>query len=768
MFEVSLQFRRQRVVGIQRRSGRLLHVLLFGLVILSIAEAPVSAQKMKPVAISTRWAKDVDPANPLPEYPRPQMVRSQWLNLNGIWQVKSAFPSDPVPVGKELSGKIVVPFPVESALSGVKLHFDRLWYRRTFSIPPAWGGKRVILHFGAVDYESEVYINGKSVGLHRGGYDPFSFDITGFLSGTGPQEIIVRVYDPTEFGGQPRGKQTTNPEYIMYTPTTGIWQTTWLEPVEAASIDNLKIVPDADRGQLHLLVNSTKPAIGSPVNVVVKDGDKVVATLEGRSNTELVIPIASPKLWTPEHPFLYDLEVTLNGKLPSADKVISYFGMRTIEIGKVDGFNRILLNHKPVFEIGPLDQGFWPDGLYTAPTDAALKSDIEAMKNLGFNMVRKHVKVEPARWYYWADKLGILVWQDMPSADSYLFLQPINATPPVDKEEYESELRRMIETHWNSPAIVTWTIFNEGQGQFDTPRLVEVVKKLDPNRLVNEASGNTITGAGDLDDVHSYPAPNIRPPTPNQALVDGEFGGIGELVPGHAWQERGGGYTNVSTPDDLLYLYAEYLNMVKDYRDHNGLAAVVYTQLTDVETELNGLLTYDRLPKVDMAKIALANRFELPAPSYKVVVPSSESTRQLWKYTVDAPAKEWNQNAFNDAQWSEGRGGFGNVKDRPGTAWNSGGIWMRRHFNPGNLTPDQLMNLVSNDLHVGDIEIFINGVLAYSQGKSSANYERRSLTRDARAAVKVNVDNILAVHCGRRGDTQWVDAGLDLRVPKSN
>lgn len=748
--------------------GRFLRNLsgAFALVVVLFLAHSAMAQQMKPVTISTKWAKDVDPSNPLPEYPRPQMVRSQWLNLNGIWQVRSGAADDAVPVGKELRGKIVVPFPVESALSGVKLHFDRLWYRRTFAIPSDWAGKRVNLHFGAVDYEAEVFVNGKSVGVHRGGYDAFSFDITSFLTPSGPQELIVRVYDPTEFGGQPRGKQTTNPESIMYTSTTGIWQTVWLEPVEQVSIENLKIVPDADHGLLHLRVNSTSASRGLPVAVVVKNGNEVVRTFDGLSDADLTIPLPHPKIWSPENPFLYDLQVTLNPHSPAADTVKSYFGMRTIEIGKVDGFNRILLNHKPIFAMGPLDQGFWPEGIYTAPTDAALRSDIEMTKTFGFNMIRKHVKVEPARWYYWADKLGVLVWQDMPSPVSYLGLQAINHDVPVDRQEFESELRRMVETHWNSPAIVIWTIFNEDQGEYDPARLVDQVRSVDPTRLVNEASGWKITGAGDLNDVHSYPAPGIRPATATQALVDGEFGGIGQVVPGHAWQFRGDGYINAGTPDDMLYLYAEYLNLAKQYRDANGLSGVIYTQLTDVEQEMNGLLTYDRIPKVDPAKIAQANRFELPLPKYVPVVATSEVSPQMWRFTTESPGKEWSLTSFDDAAWTEKPGGFGNVADRPGTPWTTKGIWIRRHFNPGKLSAAQVENLVANDMHLGNIQIYINGVLAYEQGKNGLLYEHRGLTKEARAAIKVDSDNVLAVHGVSRDDKQWVDAGLDLRIPQ--
>lgn len=563
----------------------------------------------------TRWAKDVDRTSPLPEYPGPQMVRKDWLNLNGVWQFESGFADEPVPEGL-LKSKIVVPFAPESALSGVMLHFDRLWYRRSFSIPAKWTLKRVLLHFGAVDYETEVFINGKSVGTHKGGYDPFSFDITSYLVGEGPQDIVVRVYDPTDIGGQPRGKQSTNPEGIMYTPTTGIWQTVWLEPVDKLSIEDLRIVPDVDRNQLHITVKTTDPVKEAKVHVVVKDGNEVVQRIEGKPDTELSAVIPKPKLWSPESPFLYEIEISLNDNGRTTDQVASYFGMRKISIGKVGEYDRMLLNNQPVFQLGPLDQGFWPDGIYTAPTDEALKSDIETMKAMGFNMVRKHEKVEPARWYYWTDKLGLLVWQDMPSPSSYL--DQAEAVPPLDKAEFESELRRMVETHWNHPSIALWTIFNEAQGQFDTPRLVSVVRALDPSRLVNEASGDKITGAGDVNDLHHYPEPGVRSPTPSQALANGEFGGIGNHVQGHSWDEGGFGYTNVSTPNDLLYLYAEYLLQLNELNKDKGLSAAVYTQLTDVMTEVNGLVTYDRVPKIDVAKIAEANHFNLAMPTYSV------------------------------------------------------------------------------------------------------------------------------------------------------
>jgi hypothetical protein len=292
------------------------------------------------------------------------------------------------------------------------------------------------------------------------------------------------------------------------------------------------------------------------------------------------------------------------------------------------------------------------------------------------------------------------------------------------------------------------------------------VRSLDPTRLVDEASGNKITGAGDLDDVHSYPAPGIRPATVSQALVDGEFGGIWEIVPGHAWPLRGNGYINATTPDDLLYLYAEYLNQAKQYRDADGLAGIVYTQLTDVEQEMNGLLTYDRIPKVEPAKIAQANRFELPIPKFIAVAPVSKVSPQMWRYSTDAPSEEWSQADFDDSAWDEKPGGFGNLPGVPGTPWISEGIWLRRHFNPGTLSAAQLQNLVADVMHLGYVQVYINGVLALSQDKTSPLYEHPGLTAEARAAVKLNADNVMAVHCVKRTDKQWVDAGLDLRIPQ--
>ena len=646
--------RSRRNVSMLIAGAAVLPMLLSRSVLASAQDAPAWQAKKAP--LMTRWAKQVNPKMPLPEYPRPQMARSEWLNLNGIWQYQSGTANDVIPSGKTLSGSILVPYPVESALSGVMEHHDRLWYRRTFTVPTKWSGRHLMLNFGAVDYEAEIFVNGTSVGVHTGGYVPFSYDITPYLKGSGPQELIVRVFDPTDAGGQPRGKQTLNPGGIMYTPTSGIWQTVWLEPMAHAAIRDLHIVPDVDSGRVKVTVNATASTSATRVVVKLKEAGRVIQTLAGQPDTELSIPIPNARLWSPDSPFLYDVDVVLLEGKTQSDRVSSYFGMRKISIGPVGGFQKILLNNQFVFQIGPLDQGFWPDGIYTPPTEEAIKADIKAMKTFGFNMVRKHIKVEPARWYYWTDKMGLLVWQDMPSPNSYT-----DHPHPIDKPAFEKQLNDIITTHWNAPSIIMWVVFNEGQGRHDTQRLVEMAKQLDPSRLADRDSGagyEKTEEVGDVNDIHSYPPPAYPPSSPIRALLCGEYGGIGYLVKGHTWRENGGGYTNVTSAADLEERYGEYSDLLKTFRDQHGLSAAVYTQITDVETELNGLLTYDRVLKCDPAAIAKANRFEYPVPTYQEIVPTSEKNPQTWKYTVTAPPAEWMQKTFDDSGWQSGQGGF--------------------------------------------------------------------------------------------------------------
>ncbi len=716
--------------------------------------------------LMTRWSSQVDPKMPLPDYPRPQLVRKEWLNLNGVWEFQPGVSAgESMPTGKPLSSTILVPYPPESALSGVMEHHERLWYRRSFSVPGSWKGRNLLLHFGAVDYQCEVFVNGQSAGSHTGGYLPFSFDVTSHLK-EGVNELVVRVFDPTETGGQPRGKQNTHPRGITYTPTSGIWQTVWLEPVAPVHVEGLRAIPDVDAGVLRLTVQGSG-ARGATAEILVRAGAQTVAKMSGAANQEMSIPIPNAKLWSPDSPHLYSLEIKLRSAGRMTDSVSSYFAMRKTSVGDSNGQKKLLLNNEFLFQVGPLDQGFWPDGIYTAPTDDALKSDIVALKAMGFNMVRKHIKVEPARWYYFADTLGMMVWQDMPSCNSYPGKQ--FTPPPVDKVAFETQLKEQIETLINVPSIVMWIVFNEGQGQFDTERMVNDVRAIDQSRPINEASGGEIMGFGDVNDIHSYPEPAVRTPNGRQALVCGEFGGIGYLIPEHSWSKAGRGYIDVDTPEDLLYTYAEYFDDVRHLRDAENISAVVYTELTDVMTEINGLLTYDRVPKLNVEKIRQVNTFQFKPATYKTVVPTSEQTPQDWRYTTTKPADDWSSTNFADTGWMKGAGAFGSGSPLVHTKWNTQDLWVRRHFNPGGLSTEELQRLVMTEFHRGRVEVFINGVAAQPQQGNNRSgtlrYEHRPLASVLRAAIVPNGDNVIAVHCHSMIDNPFFDAGFSLRQP---
>ncbi|HOW85347.1 MAG TPA: PA14 domain-containing protein [Candidatus Aminicenantes bacterium] len=576
------------------------------------------AAAWKPVAgkIMTRWAAEAGPANALPEYPRPQMVREKWLNLNGLWDYAIVDKDAPRPA--KWDGRILVPFAAEAALSGVGRPVGAakaLWYRRAVDVPKDWRGGRVLLHFGAVDWESTVWVNGREVGSHRGGYDPFDFEIGGALKRGARQEIVVRVLDPTDEGnsGIARGKQVMKPHGIFYTAVTGIWQTVWIEPVPRAYIARLRTSPDIDQARLTVEPIVEGDQAGLTVIVSARRGGAEVASARCPAGQAAVLEIPSPALWSPSDPALYDLKVVLNDGVRAVDEVSSYAGMRKIAVAKDDrGFNRLFLNNSPLFEIGPLDQGWWPDGLYTAPTDTALRSDIEAIKALGMNMLRKHVKVEPDRLYYWCDTLGLLVWQDMPSA---LFKRDQMAAEALSARDaqFEGEWRAIMDALANHPAIVMWVPFNEGWGQYDTERIAARTREHDPSRLVNNASGWTDKGAGDVSDIHSYPGPDMPPVEDKRAAVLGEFGGLGLPVRGHVWQDEGNwGYRNF---DDTRAYEARYVELFRGLYPlvDKGLAAAVYTQTSDCEIEVNGLMTYDReVIKLDPVRFAPVNRGFLP------------------------------------------------------------------------------------------------------------------------------------------------------------
>lgn len=686
------------------------------------------------------------------------MKRERWQNLNGVWQLAFAKKDEAAPIGKELSERILVPFPVESALSGVMKHAERLWYRRLFSMPKEWQDQRIVLHFGAVDWEAKVWVNGKEIGSHRGGYDPFSFDITDALKQDGEQEIIVGVWDPTDAGTQPRGKQVRKPGGIMYTPTTGIWQTVWIEPVPAISIERLTVVPDVDKGEVRIRVQVKGATDKAQLSIQVLDGEKEIGMAKGGIGEDAIVKIADAKLWSPESPFLYGLKIGL-GK----DAVESYFGMRKIGVGPDDkGITRLLLNNKPYFMVGPLDQGFWPDGLYTAPTDEALKYDIEITKKLGFNMARKHVKVEPARWYYWCDKLGLLVWQDMPSGDRGIGdKDPDLKRTPESANIYEEELKHMIDCLRNHPSIVLWVVFNEGWGQFDTARITAWTKQYDPSRLVDCASGWTDRGVGDVHDIHVYPGPGSPKPEAKRAAVLGEFGGLGLKVDGHTWEQKTWGYRGANSKEDLTRRYEKLLEGVYKLKDNPGLSAVVYTQTTDVETEANGLLTYDRaVVKVDLARVAAVNKGDFSRlPQSVVVVPTSQEKGLTWRYTLEKPADDWYKPDFADANWKEGVGGFGTEKT-PGavvrTRWDTSNIWLRRTFELPENAPKELHLLLHHD---EDAEIYIDGILAAKVAGYVSDYEEVAIESKALEMLRPG-KHVIAIHCKQTGGGQYIDVGL--------
>ena len=715
---------------------------------------------MKRAALMTSYAATIDTANVRGEYPRPQMVRSKWMNLNGIWQFQSSSSlTEAVPTGK-LSSKILVPFPVESAISGIMTHYDKMWYRRSFTIPSAWAGQNILLHFDAVDYQTEVFINDQSIGIHKGGYDPFTFDITSYLVGTGAQYVTVRVYDPTDDGGQPRGKQTLNPGGIMYTPTSGIWQPVWLEPIPQTAISDIKLVPNVDNSTLKFNATTTGAATGLTVTVEVNDSVTTVSTYSGNANADLVIPVPNTKLWSPNSPFLYKLKVTLKSGITAIDSLTSYFGMRKISLGTVGNYKKMMLNNQFLFQFGPLDQGFWPDGLYTAPTDLAIQNDLKKTKQLGFNMIRKHIKVEPYRWYYWADKLGILVWQDMPSPNSYT-----NTHPDIDTLAFKSELETMVKTHWNNPCIVTWVVFNEGQAQHNTTELVSDVRAIDPSRLVNQASGNNWEGAGQILDVHSYPPPGC-PWSNTQALACGEFGGIGLNISGHVWK-NGGTYVNVNNSSDLYKLYNSFADQLIQFKTNNGLSAAVYTELTDVEGELNGLMTYDRaFVKGIASKYFFTNQSVINKTMYLTdVLPTSLTTPQSWKYTTTKPATNWYSTTFNDTDWTKANGGFGTPGIPNGstrTNWSTPDIWMRQSFSIGTLTPSILDSLVLKVFHDENCEIYLNGVLTDSLKGYITSYITLPINDLAKKALISNGINNISVHCFQSYGGQYIDAGISL------
>jgi hypothetical protein len=588
--------------------------LLFVLPVLVLACSDVDWAPAS-MRLPTRWSADVSPTNAHPEYPRPMKRRAEWKSLNGLWDYAIGY-LDPQP--QEYDGKILVPYPIESALSGVADTVGasrRLWYRTSFEVPDDWAGRRVLLHFEAVDWETMIWVNGQAAGFHRGGYDPFTVEISGFLVDGDEQELTLSVWDPTDAGTQARGKQVAEPGGIFYTSVTGIWQTVWIEPIPDAAIGDFVITPDIDRGNVLFSVEGDGTNADDVVEVTVIETRSVVATARGGLGVPVTVDLSGARLWSPDDPFLYDVELKLvrNGEV--LDSVETYFGMRKTSVGRdADGVTRLLLNNEFVFQLGPLDQGYWPDGLYTAPTERAMVYDLEVLKSMGFNMLRKHVKVEPRTFYAWCDRMGLLVWQDMPNAN--IPLTSSGSGTPTSEDatgQFEAELVRVIETLQNHPSIVMWVPFNEGWGQYESSRIVDLVRTTDPTRLVNHASGWHERGVGDVVDRHHYPDPEPPAPEPHRAAVQGEYGGLGFNIPGHMWQEEGWGYALFPDRESLTAEFEDFLSLILNASETAGLSAAVYTQTTDIETENNGLMTYDReVSKIEAEDIALAMQGYLP------------------------------------------------------------------------------------------------------------------------------------------------------------
>lgn len=774
----------------------------------------------KQSALMSRWAQDVTPEMAHPEYPRPQMMREAWSNLNGLWQY-SIQPKEAARP-EEWQGEILVPFPVESALSGVMERVGeskRLWYRRQFNIPNMDNDGRLLLHFGAVDWQCEVWVNGKSVGKHTGGYDPFTIDITDALipyqpddnvDPKGGQEVVVSVWDPADAHWQPRGKQVNEPHGIWYTPVTGIWQTVWLESVPKSYIRSVTITPNLDKNSFTILVDVVDPQPGWKIGFVVNSQTKSGGVFRRAWHMDPEKPIVaslleeeprlSAHIWSPDNPHLIDVYVALvpdpKASLPGfgqewmprltgvgapekaepvemADWVRCYTAMRKISTGvDKDGVTRLLVNNKPLFQYGTLDQGWWPDGLYTAPTDDALRYDIEITKQLGFNMIRKHVKVEPARWYHWCDKLGMLVWQDMPSGDRHVEWDPFGGHDGEEierskesTENFNGELKSMIDALRNHPSIVMWVPFNEAWGQFDTVRVTEWIQEYDPTRLVNCASGGNDFPVGNVYDIHRYPGPAAPEPDGKRAIVLGEFGGLGLPLEEHTWLEKGNwGYRTFPTREALTEAYLGLVTQLRPLIHSPGLAAAIYTQTTDVEVEVNGLLTYDRsVIKVPVDVVATANRkLYLPPPTLKTIAATAERDPVMWRYTVKQPADTWFLPEFDRSSWEEGPGGFGQ-RDTPGsivrTEWLTPDIWLARDF-----------ELAAEDVeaanagahlrihHDEDAQIYLNGILVKEVTGYTTAYSHfpviggKSPLRSGR--------NVIAIHCHQTGGGQYIDAGI--------
>tara|TARA_R110002049_G_scaffold993_1_gene7064 strand:+ start:30598 stop:32826 length:2229 start_codon:yes stop_codon:yes gene_type:complete len=703
------------------------------------------AQEQKASKIKTRWANDVTAENVWKEYPRPQLKRAEWKNLNGLWDYSIVKKGEASP--KNYQGKILVPFCVESELSGVKktvLPDQIVWYNTSFDIPNTWKGKNILLHFDAVDWETKIWVNGKEVGVHRGGSDPFSFDITKYL-GTGKQELKVSVWDPTDTGTQARGKQVLEPKGIWYTAVTGIWQTVWLEPVEKSFINSITPIADIDNKKVIIKNEIHNANANSKFHVQVKKDGKIIAEKSTSANQDLVIDIENPILWFPENPFLYELEVSLEENGKKIDEAESYFSMRKISREKDDfGYERFFLNNEPRFQYGTLDQGWWPGGLLTPPSDEAMRYDIDVLKKMGFNMLRKHIKVEPSRYYYYADKVGILVWQDMVTGfqTSEKNTQHIKFDAETDwnrpkesAEQFEKEWKAIINHLKFFPSIVTWVSFNEGWGQYDTERVVKWTQQYDPTRLVNGVSGWTDRKIGDMRDAHHYPGPGMEPAeqNPDRIIVLGEFGGLGLPIENHIWNPdmRNWGYRTYHSVEELKKQYAELIHNMAPMVN-KGLAAAIYTQTTDVEGEVNGLITYDReVVKVKSEEIRKLNELMYhDIQNTEVVMPDSEIVSQTLLLTYHKPTQ--NNGQIKKFEFSEVSGPIAIKK-------GTNEVWIAKEFNLKAIPKNLQLRIYG----AGDVRVYINGKLVVDKFlRTKRHYDEINLSDDISTLQRGN-NNVL-------------------------
>ena len=759
----------------------------------ALAAAAAVAWQQAP-GMKTPWGEQVTPENAWREYPRPQMARAGWTNLNGLW--KYAVTKDAAACPKAGDGEILVPFVIESSLSGVGRLLEpneTLWYRRTFNAAVT-KGERLLLHFEQADFRALVYLNGRELDVpHEGGQMPFSYDITDYVK-KGANELVVSVWDPTtDFIGS-TGKQVFKPRGCSYTRSSGIGGTVWLETVPETYIAGYKVTPDIDAGtvrfEFQVKGGFAKPEVSVSVQCdggsVQCDGGNAVATT--KDGVTVVKMPAGFKLWSPESPALYDFTAKCGD-----DEIKGYFGIRKIEVKKdANGVLRMFFNNKPRFLIGTLDQGWWPDGLLTPPSDEAMEFDIKKLKAMGFDMMRKHIKVEPRRYYYLCDKLGMIVMQDMPSGGG-------------DREKrygfYRRELKEMVDHLYNVPSIVAWIPYNESWGQpgeFLTHATLTWTQKYDPSRIVDGPSGwNDYEGgnkgphkpageeeAADLVDRHDYGRrPRMWPVNARRASFLGEFGGIGCRVEGHLWDpSKAWGYGGTGKDTDRTAVQDKFVSLM----DHvaglamNGLAGSVYTQTTDVEGEINGLITYDRkVVKFDECALAqvhgrVRSAFEvgvLPRES-KELFPKLDPDALAWSWTTVAPSGGWEKPGFDDSAWARSAGGFGSdfiLKDHPhaksATKWTTNAIWLRRHFTYAK-PAGKILQATVDMFHDEDAEVYLNGELILSVKGYNNSWTPFGVPAEKFAAAVKEGDNVIAVKVIQTVGGQYIDLGLSVDVAK--